>query len=46
LGDTVAELGEGVFGEVDQSGSRGIDLEATEASGTGGDRDREIKSQP
>lgn len=46
LGDAVAELGQGVLGEIDHGGPRGVDLEATEAGGAGGDRDREIQSQP
>jgi len=46
LGDAVTELGQGVLGEVDQGGPRGVDLEAAEAGGAGGHRDRQIQSQP
>jgi hypothetical protein len=46
LVDAVAELGEGVLGEIDDGGSRGIHLEVAEAGGAGSHRDGEVEAEP
>ena len=46
LGDAVADAGQSILGEIHQSGTGGLDREATEGRGAGGDRDGEIKTEP
>ena len=46
VGDTVADAWQSILGEVHQDGSGGVDREATEGRGAGGDRDGEIKAEP
>jgi len=45
LVDTITDVRQGVFGEIDDHRSRGVDLEAAQASGSGCHRDRQIESQ-
>lgn len=46
LGDAVTELVGRVLGEVDDSGPRGVDVEAAETGGAGCDGDGEIEPEP
>lgn len=46
LGDAVTELMRRVLGEIDDGGARGVDVEAAETGGTGGDGDGEIEPEP
>jgi hypothetical protein len=40
--DAIADAGQGVFGEIDEYRSRGVDLEAAQASGSRGYRDSQV----
>ena len=44
--DARADGGEGVFGEIDESGAGVVDGEAAEAGGVGGDAGRQIEAEP
>ena len=46
VGDTVADAGQSVLGEIYQSRSGGVDREPPEGGGAGRDRDGEIKTEP
>ena len=46
LGDPVADAGQSILGEIDQGGTGGVDREAPEGGGAGGDGDGEIKTKP
>ena len=46
LGDTVADAGQSILGEIHQRRSGGIDREPSEGRSAGCDGDREIKAKP
>ena len=46
VGDAGADARQSILGEMDQSGSGGLDREPPESRGAGGDRDGEIKTEP
>ena len=46
VGDTVADAGQSVLGEIHQGGSGGVDREAPEGGSAGRDRDGEIEAKP
>ena len=46
VGDTVADAGQSILGEIHQGGSGGVDREPPEGGSAGRDRDGEIEAKP